>query len=89
MNSEEMITKAGEALEFFQTHHVGTAHLYFKDGHVVCWDLAHRPHKIPNELIVSVYQQKNGLTGAQWDAIGTTLINLSNKEVACQAHPKP
>lgn len=89
MNSEDMIQKASAALKFFQTRHTGTAYLYYKDGHVVCWDGPHRPHKVPNELTISEFQQKIGLTSNQWHSVGTTLINLRNKELLCQAHPKP
>lgn len=88
MNSEQLITEAGKAIEeWLHNHNVG-CWLSISNGHVKCKAKLKADDCNALELYVSGWQMEHGLSTRQWNNTGTALLNLYNKEVACQAHQK-
>lgn len=89
MNSEEMVGLAGAAIAEFQRHNNCSCFLCVENSAVHCRPLKKFELHPDEELIITQLQQIKGLTSGQWTAIGTTLFNQYNREVACRVHLKP
>jgi len=80
MNGEQIKTKAAEAIEAYRNHHGGTCFLSISNGEVVALDLRHAPVSLDACLSISPYDQTRGLTPAEWNRVGTALLNLYRRE---------
>jgi len=89
MNSEILILQAGEALEEYSNHHNTTCVLFIRDGFICCEPLENHKVWTPASLKITPFAQRYGLTHSQWLALGTSLLNLYNKELSCRTRQKP
>jgi len=89
MNSEQLIFQAGNAIEKYSQSHNTTCVLSIRDGSVVCIPLQDYGGKPSAALKITPFEQRVGLFNSQWAAVGESLLNLYNKEIKCQTHPKP
>ena len=89
MNSEILILQAGEAIKKFRKNHGGACVLLIRNGAVICLPAKDCNFRSPRSLHITTFQQLVGFTNSQWAAVGESLLNLYNKEIKCQTHPKP
>jgi len=88
MNIEELIVKAGEAIAVFSRKHTTACFLWIVNGEVVALPKKDTFESKHNYLLVTKWQQLNGLTAAQWENIGQNLLNQYNEEKAWQTRQK-
>lgn len=88
MNSEQLIIRAGKAIELYRQHHDNTCYLEVANGIVLALPLSKASTKPNQTLTISPFQQSHGCTSSKWNSIGTSLFNKYTKEIACQAHQK-
>lgn len=89
MNSTEFYIAAGEAIaEWGKTHRAGCL-LSLNNGSVMCVPLTIISVKHGGCRRVSALEVKNGMKSNRWEAIGTELSNLYDREAACQKPQKP
>lgn len=83
MNSEELIWEASLAIESFQRKHNCTCYLAVISGKVACFTRKEVNILPPQCLILTPYQQREGLTKTHWESVGGKLIELYDKEILC------
>lgn len=89
MNIEKLIAQASfKIAEFSKTHNTSCG-LFIRNGEVICLPRHQLPQKLPDRLYLTHGQIINGLKSEWWTLLGKELLNLYNKEQACQAHQKP
>jgi hypothetical protein len=88
MNSETLIGQAGAAIVEFQRLNNCNCYLYIENSAVRGRPLTENDKKPDRGLIITQWQQQNGLTSRQWKMVGTSLFNQYNREVACRLHQK-
>ena len=88
MNFQSMSTEVHKAIGDFSTSHSGLLQLYIKDGAVFTREVKPRSHQTPSILNVPVWYQDHGFTHVEWNELITELLNLYNKEIACQNQQK-
>jgi len=89
MNTEIIKSLAAIAITKWARHHYKACFLSVKDGMVIASKPTDDARKYHRALIITQFAQNAGLTPAAWNIVGTELLNLYNKEKACQTHPKP
>ena len=88
MNFDTMSLKVLKAIYDFNKSHHSTLQLYIKDGAVFSREVKPRSHLTPSILNVPVWYQTHGFTHVEWNELITELLNLYNKEIACQNQQK-
>jgi hypothetical protein len=89
MNFQDMSHATSKAIEDFSTCHRGTLQLYIKDGQVCTRECKKPRLVVPTSFNVPVWYQTHGFTEVEWNSLITELLNLYNKEKACQNQQKP
>lgn len=89
MNSEKLISEAADAIYDFVQQNDRTCILLIKNGSVIAIPTDEATCKVNSVLYITPWQQINGLTANKWNLVASELMNLYNKEKACQAHQKP
>lgn len=89
MNPEQLIWEASLAIESFQKKHNCTCYLAVISGNVECFTKKEVNVLPPQCLILTPYQQREGLTHTHWQSVGFKLIELYNKEILCQKAHEP
>lgn len=89
MNSEQLICQAGTAIAVWEKYHNTGCRLYIRDGRVYAKSDENSAKPGDPELYIGICNIKHGLSVPQWNILGSALLNLYNKEVACQARQKP
>lgn len=89
MDFQDMSNATSKAIENFIACHRGTLQLYIKDSQVCARECKKPVHRAPSALNVPVWYQTHGFTQAEWNTLISSLLNLYNKEKACQNQQKP
>lgn len=84
MNSTELHIIAGKAVaEWGQTNREGC--VVTMDGEtIICCKIPTGRKIAKNALLITSHEVANGMKSDRWNAIGTELMNLYNKEIECQ-----
>jgi len=88
MNFDTMSLKVLKAIYDFNKSHHSMLQLYIKDGAVFSREVKPRSHQTPSVLCIAVWYQTHGFTHVEWNELITELLNLYNKEKACQNQQK-
>ena len=89
MNSETLISQAGYAIDMYKIDHRSACCLCIKDGLVRAVPVREASFQVPGALVITLYEQQQGLTSKRWSQIGASLLRFYFKENACQIPPKP
>jgi len=89
MNSEILVGKAGRAIAEHARKHESSCVLSIENGEVIARPANETICNVGSCLYITRFQQQHGLASRMWNVIGTELLNIYNKEKACQAHQKP
>ncbi len=89
MNVEIIKTLAANAIGLWARKHRGSCVLSVENGLVIAFDPSKAKQGYDRCLFITVFDQNAGLTSAKWHLVATELMNLYNKELACQTHQKP
>lgn len=89
MDFQKMSTEAQKTILDFSTSQHSTLQLYIKDGLVCSRICPSHAQSCPTRLNIAVWYQTHGFTHTEWNEIITELLNLYNKEKACQNQQKP
>lgn len=73
MNHEQLILCAGVAIAKFQRHNDSTCVLFIENHTVRSATKKVAPVHPPSCLVITPFQQTNGLTSNHWDSIGKAL----------------
>ncbi len=84
MNSEIIKTLAANAIGKWARECHGNCVLSIDDGRVIASEPTDNDRIHNRSLIITRFAQNAGLTNAAWRIVGTELLNLYNKEKACQ-----
>lgn len=84
MNSETLITNAAVLIEYFARKHDCACCLSIKDGVILATPKKQCTCEHEPCLTFTKWDQRHGLTNAQWNTVGTELLNLYHKEKLCQ-----
>ena len=88
MNFQSMSSEVHKAIEGFTLSHHSTLQLYIRNGIVCTRELKPRAHGALGVLNITVWYQTHGFTHVEWNELITELLNLYNKEKACQNQQK-
>jgi len=88
MNAETLISQAGYAIDMYKIDHNSACCLCVVDGYVTAVPARHASFKTPGALVITLYEQQQGLTPRRWSQVGSSLLRFYFKENACQAHQK-
>lgn len=88
MNSEQLITEASRAITEFRRQQDCYCYLYVRNEKVVALVPQEIPIPCDPNLKITQYDMERGFTNSRWNTIGTALLNLYNKDVACHARQK-
>lgn len=89
INSFKLIIEASEAITNWHRGYHGNCVLSILNGKVICSKPLAESHLAVKDLYVTVWYMEHGFNQVQWNSIATELLNLYNKEKACQARQKP
>lgn len=89
MNPEHFVIEAGNAIAEFSKTHDCTCFLNVSNGKVYAACLREATIKPPASLVLTRFQQTNGVVSSRWSLIGKDLLNLYNEEKLCQTLQKP
>jgi len=84
MNSEQIIQRASDSICAWTSEHNAPCLVYVKDGEVRCREGDEDGRYSDRVLYISRIDIVKGLTHNHWLLLGSALLNLYNKEKACQ-----
>ena len=88
MNSEALIANAAVVIDYFLSENDCSCCLSINNGVILATPKKQCTCEHEPCLTFTKWDQSYGLTNAQWNMVGTALLNLYNKEKLCHQHQK-
>ena len=88
MIHEVLMYRAHWAIKNWSSAFAGPLVLTFRNGRIGTSSLGSCPTIPDPALIVSVAEQKSGLSGKRWTQVYNALLNLYEKDKSCQTRQK-